>query len=83
MNTCELCFPAFDAAAQRGVIRWELFLHHQIRDVLLTPRPDTLQVLYRGEADLDAWAATLRAAGFPSPQLSGVAAGEQLHDSAA
>lgn len=72
----------FDAAGQRGVIRWQLFLHHEIRDVLLTPRADTLQLLYRGDGDPDAWAATLREAGFPDPRFC-LGTGESLHDDAA
>lgn len=65
MNTCELRFPGFDAASERGPICWELFLHRDVRDVLLTPRPDTLQVVHRGSASPEAWLATLREAGFP------------------
>jgi hypothetical protein len=66
VNTCEMRFPGFDAARERGPIRWELFLHRDVRDVLLTARPDTLEVLYRGAADPAAWSATLREAGFPA-----------------
>lgn len=73
MNTCEMRFPGFDAASERGPIRWSLFLHHEVRDVLLTPRADTLAVVYRGPARPEAWAATLREDGFPEPVFGGSA----------
>lgn len=71
MNNCELRVPGFDAASERGPIRWELFLHRDVREVLLTvPRSDTLQVVHRGPAAPDAWSVTLREAGFPEPVFS-------------
>jgi hypothetical protein len=70
VNTCELRFPAgYDAADRRGLIRWQLFLHRDVRDVLPTSRPDTLRVLHRGDADLPAWTASLAEEGFPAPEL--------------
>lgn len=86
MNTCELRFPGYDAASRRGAIRWELFVHPDVRDVLLTPRRDTLQVLHRDDADPRAWSATLRAASFPTPQYGAshaAASGGGSYDSAA
>ena len=71
MRSCDMHFPGYDARAQRGLIRWELFLHREVRDVLLTPRDDTLRVVYRGEADPVAWAAALTEAGFPMPHFGG------------
>jgi hypothetical protein len=65
VNTCELRFPGFDAGSERGAIRWKLFVHRDVRDVLLTPRRDTLRVVHRGSASPAAWLATLREAGFP------------------
>ncbi|GAC1320192.1 MAG: hypothetical protein NVSMB25_12160 [Thermoleophilaceae bacterium] len=65
VNTCKLRFPAPVTDAQWKAIRWELFLHWDIRDVVPTTRPDTLQVVYRGRLDDHAWAATLEAGGFP------------------
>ena len=53
----------------RGWIRWELFLHDGVRDVLPTRREDSLCVVFRGEPDPDGWAATLTAAGFPAPRF--------------
>ena len=68
MRTYEMRFPGFDARSNRGPIRWELFLHPDVRDVLVTPREDTLMVLFRGEPDPSGWARTLEAAGFPAPR---------------
>jgi hypothetical protein len=45
-------------------VRWELFLFHDVRDVLATDRPDVLTVIYRGEPDLPQWLEALRLAGF-------------------
>lgn len=69
MNSCELRFRGFDAASERGLIRWNLFLHHDVRDVLLTARADALRVLHDGPADLEGWSTTLLAAGFPAPDV--------------
>ena len=51
MKNCKMRVPGYDARAQRGWIRWELFLHDEVRDVLPTPRDDTLCVVYRGEPE--------------------------------
>ena len=67
MRRCEMRFPGYDARGNRGAIRWELFLHPDVRDVLLTPSEDTLCVVSRGEPDPTRWAETLTAAGFPQP----------------
>jgi hypothetical protein len=67
MKNCEMRIPGYGARSNRGSIRWELFLHDEVRDVLLTPRDDSLRVVYRGEPDPDGWTATLTAAGFPRP----------------
>lgn len=69
MNSCEICFPGFDARASRGTIRWALFLDWDVRDVLETPHADTLQVVFRGDPDPEAWRAHLTAAGFPEPVI--------------
>jgi hypothetical protein len=69
MKNCEMRIPGYDARAHRGLIRWELFLHDEVRDVLPTPRDDTLCVIYRGEPDPDGWTATLTAAGFSTPRF--------------
>ena len=67
MDSCLMRFPDYDARSNRGLIRWELFLHPEVRDVLLTSRRDTLCVVYRGAMDPTRWAATLSRAGFPTP----------------
>lgn len=67
MNSCEICFPGFDARASRGMLRWELFLDWDVRDVLETAHADTLQVVFCGDPDPAAWRAHLTAAGFPEP----------------
>jgi hypothetical protein len=69
VDNCDIRFHGYDARSNRGLIRWELFLHRAVRDVLLTPRSDTLRVLYRGEPDPAAWALTLTVAGFPAPEV--------------
>jgi hypothetical protein len=74
MNTSELRFPdGFDAADERGSIRWQLFLHRDVRDVETTVRPDTLRVLHHGAPDLAGWTASLAEEGYPAPVLLGEA----------
>lgn len=73
MRSCEMRFPGYDARSNRGLIRWELFLHREVRDVLLTPRDDSLRVVYRGEPDPVGWTATLTDAGFPAPRFGDAA----------
>ncbi|HST39102.1 MAG TPA: hypothetical protein VLK58_06325 [Conexibacter sp.] len=72
MQSSDLEFPAFAAAANHAQIRWALFAHPDVRDVLLTLHSDTLRVLHSGPVDADAWSATLTAAGFPPPQIGAV-----------
>jgi len=74
MSSCEMRFPDYDARVNRGLIRGELFLHPGVRDVLVTPREDTLRVLFRGPIDPARWTATLTDAGFPAPVLGSEAA---------
>jgi hypothetical protein len=75
MKNCEMRIRGYDAVANLGWIRWELFLHSEVRDVLPTPRDDTLSVVYRGDPDPDGWTATLTAAGFPTPSFEETAGG--------
>jgi hypothetical protein len=49
MRACEMRFPGFDARSNRGLIRWELFVDHDLRDVLMTSRDDALCVVSLGE----------------------------------
>jgi hypothetical protein len=81
MDNCHIRFQGYDARSNRGLIRWELFLHWDIRDVLLTPRTDTLCIVYRGEPDPIAWAATLQEAGFPIPEFLGPGKGGMTDES--
>jgi hypothetical protein len=69
MKNCEMRIPGYDAVTHRGLIRWELFLHDEVRDVLPTTRADTLCVIFRGEPDPNGWTATLTEAGFPAPRF--------------
>ena len=71
MRTCDMRFPGYDARSNRGVIRWELFTDHDVRDVVLTTRRDTLRVVFIGEPDLVGWTQKLDDAGFPRPQFDG------------
>lgn len=67
MNSCEMRFPDYDARTTRGLIRWELFLHPEVRDVVPTSRGDTLCVVFRGSMNPAGWSKTLTDAGFPAP----------------
>lgn len=53
-------------------VRWELFVFHDVRDVLAGPRPGTVVVVHRGEPRTDDWIAALEAAGIgddrPAPR---------------
>jgi hypothetical protein len=75
MSNFEMRFPGYDARSHRGLIRWELFLYRDVRDVLLTQRDDTLCVVYRGERDPIGWAQTLNEAGFPRPRFEAAPSG--------
>lgn len=69
MHASDLSFPTFPAAAHHASIRWALFVHPEIRDVLPTLHADTLRVLHDGPIAADAWGATLVAAGYPVPRI--------------
>lgn len=47
-----------------SAVRWELFVFRDVRDVLRSPRPDTVVVLHHGRARPEAWRATLLASGI-------------------
>jgi hypothetical protein len=80
MKNREMRIPGYDARSNRGSIRWELFLHDEVRDVLLTPRADSLRVVYRGEPDPDGWTATLTAAGFRTPRFGDTTGDASIDD---
>lgn len=69
MNITEVRFPGFDAAGERGSIRWALFQYRAVIDVQLTPQADTLQIKHHGPADIEGWTATIIDAGLPAPQF--------------
>lgn len=71
MNITELRFDGLDAREERGLIRWALFEHHDVKDVQLTARADTLRVVHRGPADLEGWTSTLTRADLPAPRAVG------------
>ncbi|HWF51859.1 MAG TPA: hypothetical protein VG294_14565 [Solirubrobacteraceae bacterium] len=72
-----MSFSDYDARSHRGEIRWELFLHREVKDVLITPHDDTLCVVYSGDPDPIEWAATLNQAGFPTPQFECLASAKR------
>jgi hypothetical protein len=69
VNITELRFPGFDAAGERGSIRWALFEHRAVVDVQLTAQADTLRVQHHGPADIEGWTASVVDAGLPAPQV--------------
>jgi len=86
MRTCEMRFPGFDARSNRGLIRWELFVDHDLRDVLMTSRDDALCVVFLGEPRFMEWTRVLTEAGFPRPEFGDAPADaidEGLSDAAA
>lgn len=67
MTLTELAHPAL-AKHDPRVVRWELFVFSDVRDVLPTPRRDTVVVVHRGPAQRDHWIAALTAAGMLDEQ---------------
>ena len=61
MNVTELTHPGLAAQDWRWV-RWELFVFHEVRDVMPGARADTVRVVHRGPARVDEWIAALVAA---------------------
>lgn len=58
MNVTELTHPGLSGQDWHWV-RWELFVFPDVRDVLVTARPDTLLVVHRGPARVAEWLAAL------------------------
>jgi hypothetical protein len=48
-----------------------LFIDHDLKDVLMTTRDDTLCVVFVGEARVTEWTRILVDAGFPQPEFGG------------
>lgn len=71
MNVTELSDPRLVGLDWRWV-RWELFVFHDVRDVLPGSRPDTVVVFHRGAQHPGDWIAALEAAGMadeePAPR---------------
>ncbi len=65
MYLTEFSLPGLDRHRVTAV-RWELFVFHDVRDVLPGSHPDTVVVAHRGQARRAAWRTTLLAAGIGS-----------------
>lgn len=63
MYLTQLTHPAL-ALHDARVVRWELFVFRDVRDVLPTLRRDTVVVVHRGPAREDEWIGALGAAGM-------------------
>ncbi|MEA2427776.1 MAG: hypothetical protein QOF37_1404 [Thermoleophilaceae bacterium] len=62
LQALELRVPGGGAMVE--AVRWELFIHPDVRDVLATDRPDVVLVIHRGEPQPSRWLETLRSAGY-------------------
>lgn len=69
MTLTQLTHPAF-ARHDPRVVRWELFVFSDVRDVLPTPRPETIVVVHRGPAQPAQWLAVLQDAGMLEAQAA-------------
>jgi hypothetical protein len=67
VSLTQLTHPAL-AQHDPRVVRWELFVFSDVRDVLPTPRPDTVVVVHRGPAQPAHWLAALQDAGMLDTQ---------------
>ena len=63
MYRTELTHPAL-ALHDVRLVRWELFVFSDVRDVLPTLRRDTVVVVHRGPPHEDEWIGALGAAGM-------------------
>jgi hypothetical protein len=74
VNLTELTHPGL-AGHDPRVVRWELFVFSDVRDVVPTPRRDTVVVAHRGPARPNDWMAALAEAGMlDEPQAPDAAA---------
>ena len=73
MTLTQLTHPAL-AQHDPRVVRWELFVFSDVRDVLPTPRADTVVVVHRGPAQPARWLVALQDAGMldgqPAPDAA-------------
>jgi hypothetical protein len=67
VNLTQLTHPAL-ARHDPRLVRWELFVFSDVRDVLPAPKRDTVVVAHRGPAREDDWIAALAAAGMLDEQ---------------
>jgi hypothetical protein len=58
-----------ETAADVRVIRWDLFLFRDVRDVLSGPREGTVVVIHTGAARREAWLAELQEGGLIPDQV--------------
>jgi hypothetical protein len=63
----QLTHPAL-AQHDPRVVRWELFVFSDVRDVLPTPRPDTIVIVHRGVPRPAQWLAALQDVGMLEAQ---------------
>lgn len=63
----ELRFPG--GSDQWCWVRWELFIFHDVRDVLATTDRDRVLVVHRGRAQPERWLQALRDSGLDSPRV--------------
>jgi hypothetical protein len=69
VNLTQLSHPAL-AQHDPRVVRWELFVFSDVRDVLPTAKPDTVVVVHRGPAQPAQWLAALQEAGMLDMQVA-------------
>jgi len=69
VNLTLLSHPAL-AQHDPRVVRWELFVFSDVRDVLPTIKPDAVVVVHRGPAQPAQWLAALREAGMLEMQVA-------------
>jgi hypothetical protein len=64
-----------ETAPEAGLIRWELFVFREVRDVLPGPRGGTVVVIHTGAARCEAWLAELHEAGLLADRAGPAAQG--------
>jgi hypothetical protein len=69
VNLTQLSHPAL-AQHDPRVVRWELFVFSDVRDVLPTSKPDSVVVVHRGPAQPAQWLAALQEAGMLDMQAA-------------
>lgn len=77
MRSTEFSLPGLDLHLV-AVVRWELFVFRDVRDVRSSPLPDTVAVVHRGDARPAEWQAALLEAGIGAGEpaaRAGVGAG--------